>query len=241
MAEPTAPVRAGEHEERQGVGKRIRASRHPARVGRSARDRKKPRFCGAFCLIMGSSARSRTSPATHLVLLRSCNTHGFRTGYKIRAQKTSTWRRKNAPQRPLSLQAARSRVSLTSGPAARAHPGQLPAENFKSPRTPRARPLGTPGLRVLTAAAPPIFKKPFLWCSPGPLQKRLQGLSRASPEAPPAASGRDSCSSPSSCGSACSGHGRGRPVAGRTYLDPVGNCSASGATSSWTRFGRHCH
>jgi len=56
---------------------------------------------------------------------RTLCSSGSATHSKIRAQ-TSTWRRKNAPQRPQSWQAVRSRVSLASGPAARAHPGQLP-------------------------------------------------------------------------------------------------------------------
>jgi len=53
-------------------------------------------------------ARARARPAARPVALKSCNKNGLRTGApKIRAQ-TSTWRRRNSPQRLLPLRAARS-------------------------------------------------------------------------------------------------------------------------------------
>lgn len=79
------------------------------------------------------------SPATHPVLLINCNTPGLRPrDPEIRAQ-TSTWRRKNASPRPLSLQAVRSIPSLTSGATASSHPGQLPAVRPARGRSPAIR------------------------------------------------------------------------------------------------------
>jgi len=73
---------------------------------------------------------------------------------KIRAQ-TSAWRRNNAPQRPLSSQAARDRPYMTSGAAASAHPGQLTAVGpARAPSPGNRRPrLEGPGRENLAAGS----------------------------------------------------------------------------------------